>query len=67
MSDIQIVRAEDPRVGDFEAAGYRLVGESWGARLRLPEAPESTRQALASCDPQVSQWKSSGGATNETE
>lgn len=40
MSDIQIVRAEDPRVGDLEAAGYRLVGESWGARLRLPEAPD---------------------------
>lgn len=43
MSDIQIVRAEDPRVADLEAAGYRLVGESWGARLRLPEAPDLTR------------------------
>jgi hypothetical protein len=28
MSDIQIVRAEDSRVGDLEAADSRLVGES---------------------------------------
>lgn len=49
MSDIQIVRAEDPQVADLEAAGYRLVGESWGARLRLPEAPDLTKieQAVA--------------------
>ena len=40
MSDIQIVRAEDPRADDLEAAGYRLVGESWGARLRLSESPD---------------------------
>lgn len=42
MSDIQILRAEDPRVADLQAAGYRLVGESWGARLRLSEAPDLT-------------------------
>jgi GNAT superfamily N-acetyltransferase len=43
MSDIQIVRAEDPRVPELESAGYRLVGESWGARLRLPEPPDLSR------------------------
>ena len=42
MSDIQIVRADDPRVADLEAVGYRLVGESWGARLRLSEPPDLT-------------------------
>lgn len=47
MSDIQIVRAEDPRVADLEASGYRLVGESWGARLRLAETPDLTKIAQA--------------------
>ena len=43
MGDIQIVRAEDPRVDDLEADGYRLVGESWGARLRFTESPDLTK------------------------
>ena len=43
MGDIQIVRAEDPRVDDLEAGGYRLVGESWGARLRFTESPDLTK------------------------
>jgi len=49
MTDIQIVRAEDPRVADLEASGYRLVGESWGARLHLAEPPDLTKieQAVA--------------------
>jgi GNAT superfamily N-acetyltransferase len=40
--DVTVLRADDPRCRDLEAAGYRLVGESWGARLRLP-----TPQGLA--------------------
>ena len=40
MNDVQIIRAEDPRCVAFEADGYVLVGESWGARLRLTEPPE---------------------------
>jgi ribosomal protein S18 acetylase RimI-like enzyme len=55
MSDIQIVRAEDPRVGDLEAAGYRLVGESWGARLRLPAVPD-----LSAVERAVSRAEESG-------
>ena len=43
MGDIQIVRAEDPRVDELEAGGYRLVGESWGARLRFAESPDLTK------------------------
>lgn len=43
MGDIQIVRADDPRVDDLEADGYRLVGESWGARLRFTESPDLTK------------------------
>ena len=52
MSDIQIVQAEDPRVADLEAFGYRLVGESWGARLRLAEPPDLTKieRAVAEAD-----------------
>lgn len=55
MSDIQIVRAEDPHVGDLEAAGYRLVGESWGARLRLPAVPD-----LSAVERAVSRAEESG-------
>ena len=52
MSDIQIIQAEDPRVADLEASGYRLVGESWGARLRLAEPPDLTKieRAVAEAD-----------------
>ena len=34
---IEVVRDTDPRCADLEAKGYLLVGESWGARLRLNE------------------------------
>lgn len=30
----------DPRRSELEAAGWRLAGESWGARLRLPDPPD---------------------------
>ena len=40
IDDIQIVRSDDPRCGELEATGYRIVGESWGARLRLSNTPD---------------------------
>jgi hypothetical protein len=33
----EVVRADDPRCAVLEAAGYTVVGESWGARLRDPD------------------------------
>jgi GNAT superfamily N-acetyltransferase len=38
--DVQIVRDDDPRCAVLEAAGYRVVGESWAARLRLSDPPD---------------------------
>lgn len=37
-SEIEIVNALDPRSLELEAAGYILVGQSWGAHLRLNNA-----------------------------
>jgi len=34
-SGIEIVNALDPRCQEFETLGYVIVGESWGAHLRL--------------------------------
>ena len=34
---VEIVRETDPRCTELEASGYTLVGQSWGARLRLDE------------------------------
>jgi GNAT superfamily N-acetyltransferase len=47
--DVQVVREDDPRCAELEAAGYRVVGESWGARLRLSEPPDLSvmREAVA--------------------
>jgi GNAT superfamily N-acetyltransferase len=47
--DLRVVREDDPRCAEFEAAGYRVVGESWGARLRLSEPPDLSvsRDAVA--------------------
>lgn len=33
----EVLRDDDPRCAVLEAGGYRLVGESWGARLRDPD------------------------------
>ena len=33
--EIQILRDNDPRCLELESSGYKLVGVSWGARLRL--------------------------------
>jgi GNAT superfamily N-acetyltransferase len=37
VPDYQIVRDDDPRCGELEAAGYRVVAESWAARLYDPD------------------------------
>lgn len=33
--DVEILREDDPRRGDLEDAGWRIVATSWGARLNL--------------------------------
>ena len=35
--DYEVLRDDDPRCAVLEAAGYHVVGESWGARLRDPD------------------------------
>ncbi len=40
-----VVRDNDPRCAELEAAGYRLVGESWAARLRDPD-PQFLQRAV---------------------
>ncbi len=37
MPDTQIVQDTDPRCAELEAAGYRVVGESWAAHLTDPD------------------------------
>lgn len=37
---VVVVRADDARCQELEATGYVIVGESWGARLRLAEPPD---------------------------
>ncbi|TCM49384.1 GNAT family N-acetyltransferase [Kribbella sp. VKM Ac-2568] len=37
MPDFEFVRDDDPRRAVLEQAGYTVVGESWGARLRDPD------------------------------
>ena len=32
---VEVLRDSDPRCAELEASGYVLVGESWGARLRI--------------------------------
>lgn len=49
MSAALVLEASDPRVDSLIAAGHRIVGESWGARLRVtdPDALAPARLALA--------------------
>lgn len=42
---VEIARDDDPRCAELEAAGYRIVGESWAARLRDPD-PELLEQVV---------------------
>ena len=39
-ADIQVVQFNDPRLQPLTEAGYVVVGESWGARLRLSDPPD---------------------------
>ncbi|MBG6059784.1 GNAT superfamily N-acetyltransferase [Cryobacterium sp. MP_M5] len=39
-ADIQVVQFNDPRLQQLTEAGYVVVGESWGARLRLSDPPD---------------------------
>ena len=41
-SEIEIVNALDPKCQELEALGYVVVGESWGAHLRLLEPIDSS-------------------------
>ena len=41
-ADIQVVQLNDPRLQHLIEAGYVVVGESWGARLRLSDPPDLT-------------------------
>src|SRR3954451_21785316 len=43
---IEIVRDDDPRISSLEAAGYRVVGESWAARLRNTDREQLTSAVL---------------------
>ncbi|NIK55168.1 GNAT family N-acetyltransferase [Kribbella shirazensis] len=50
MPDFQIVRDDDPRCAELEAAGYRVVGESWAVRLFDPDRElleSAVRRAVA--------------------
>ncbi|WP_132213397.1 hypothetical protein [Kribbella steppae] len=50
MPDYEIVRADDPRCAELEAAGYEIVGESWAGdhqvqhRRRRDELGQHRRQ-----------------------
>ena len=48
-NDFVVLREDDPRREDVESRGYMVVGQSWGARLELADAPEMSifRGALA--------------------
>ncbi|MDY7528353.1 MULTISPECIES: GNAT family N-acetyltransferase [unclassified Cryobacterium] len=41
-ADIHVVQVNDPRLKRLTEAGYVVVGESWGARLRLSDPPNLT-------------------------
>jgi GNAT superfamily N-acetyltransferase len=51
VPDYQIVRDDDPRCAELEAAGYRVVAESWAVRLFDPDRElleSAVRRATAS-------------------
>ncbi|MFK4083681.1 hypothetical protein ACI2LF_06210 [Kribbella sp. NPDC020789] len=51
MPDTEIVQDTDPRCAELEAAGYRVVGESWAAHLVNPDRDlleSAVRRATAS-------------------
>ncbi len=48
-NDFVVLREDDPRRADVESRGYTVVGQSWGARLELADAPDLSifREALS--------------------
>lgn len=42
--DVRVLRDDDPACAELDAEGWCVVAESWGARLRLGEPPDLTRQ-----------------------
>ncbi|MEV6411998.1 GNAT family N-acetyltransferase [Kribbella sp. NPDC051718] len=47
---VEVVRDDDPRCAELEAAGYRVVGESWAARLRDPDPAILQQVVLRAAD-----------------
>jgi RimJ/RimL family protein N-acetyltransferase len=50
VGDYEIVQDTDPRCAELEAAGYRVVGESWAVRLYDPDRElmdSAVRRAVA--------------------
>ncbi|HET6986033.1 MAG TPA: hypothetical protein VFI00_05425, partial [Kribbella sp.] len=50
MGDYEIVQEGDPRCAELEAAGYRVVAESWAVRLYNPDRElldSAVRRAIA--------------------
>jgi GNAT superfamily N-acetyltransferase len=50
----EVVRADDPRCAVLEADGYRLVGESWAARLYEPVPARLAHAVLRAAESGVS-------------
>lgn len=48
-NEFVVLREDDPRRADVESRGYTVVGQSWGARLELADAPDLSvfREALS--------------------
>jgi GNAT superfamily N-acetyltransferase len=51
-SDFVVLREDDPRRADMESRGYTVVGQSWGARLELADAPDLSffREAVSKAE-----------------
>ncbi|KQO62751.1 GNAT family N-acetyltransferase [Curtobacterium sp. Leaf261] len=49
----ETVQSTDPRAADLAAAGWRVVAESWGARMRLADPPDlgAARAAVRAATP----------------
>lgn len=60
VNDSIVVRDDDPRCLELEREGYRVVGRSWGARLRLAEPLD-----LSSLEQMVAHVVDMGFAINE--
>ena len=45
--EVRILRSDNPEAAQLRAQGWRVIGESWGARLFLDDDVTALRQALA--------------------